>query len=431
MKKLISIVLVLVMALSLFTACGAGADGLDGKNGQDGIDGIAPQVKIGEDACWYVSYDEGATWQSLGVKATGEDGAPGAKGETGTKGETGSRGETGNKGGNGNPTYMWVKFADQMPTSDADLKDTVSSFMGVYNGNSATPPTSWNDYQWIRITPEVQEPEVGDQDFNVLFIGNSFLNTENASGYIYKMAESLGKTNIKVGDLYKSGSNMNDAYSSLKGDKTNFAYWENTDGSWVKTSEGYSMRAAVQEREWDYIVIHQSISNAGKPETFSNFVDYVSLLRYLCPGAKIMFLMSWTYAEGATSEKFESYYGSDVQDMYNRIVSAIQAEVLPLGVEVIPCGTAVANARASGVEESLITYDSYTDGIGHLTSPGQNQSFGRYLVCLTVISKLTGLPIDDIAYSSKNLTAEQKALAIACVNSAISNPYTITDCSVN
>ncbi len=44
------------------------AQGIDG---QDGQDGITPQFKI-ENDYWYVSYNNGSTWQQLG-KATGED----------------------------------------------------------------------------------------------------------------------------------------------------------------------------------------------------------------------------------------------------------------------------------------------------------------------------------------------------------------------
>ncbi|MBO5803816.1 MAG: hypothetical protein J6R25_01895, partial [Bacteroidales bacterium] len=38
----------------------------------DGEDGITPQLKI-EDDYWYVSYDNGITWERLG-KAFGADG---------------------------------------------------------------------------------------------------------------------------------------------------------------------------------------------------------------------------------------------------------------------------------------------------------------------------------------------------------------------
>ena len=54
----------------------AGADGEDGKDGVDGEDGITPKLRINEETNeWEISYDEGATWTSLGIKATGSAGS--------------------------------------------------------------------------------------------------------------------------------------------------------------------------------------------------------------------------------------------------------------------------------------------------------------------------------------------------------------------
>ena len=63
-----------------------GASGMDGANGADGKDGITPMLKIGDNNLWHVSYDNGNVWTSLGVKATG---AKGDKGDTGASGRDG------------------------------------------------------------------------------------------------------------------------------------------------------------------------------------------------------------------------------------------------------------------------------------------------------------------------------------------------------
>lgn len=47
-----------------------GADGQNGENGKEGADGITPQLKIEEDY-WYISYDNGKTWEEVGP-ATGD-----------------------------------------------------------------------------------------------------------------------------------------------------------------------------------------------------------------------------------------------------------------------------------------------------------------------------------------------------------------------
>lgn len=52
-----------------------GRPGIDGRNGRDGEDGISPILKI-TDNKWYVSYNDGATWQVLG-RSIGDQGEPG------------------------------------------------------------------------------------------------------------------------------------------------------------------------------------------------------------------------------------------------------------------------------------------------------------------------------------------------------------------
>ena len=78
-----------------------GADGKDGADGTNGVDGRTPQLKIGDDNLWYVSYDNGLNWESLNVKATGEMGATGAKGEQGIQGVQGEKGDAGADGASG------------------------------------------------------------------------------------------------------------------------------------------------------------------------------------------------------------------------------------------------------------------------------------------------------------------------------------------
>lgn len=73
-----------------------GTDGANGSNGTNGTNGVTPQLKI-ENDYWYVSYDNGATWEQLG-KATGEDGKDGQDGNDGADGSDGADGEDGKDG---------------------------------------------------------------------------------------------------------------------------------------------------------------------------------------------------------------------------------------------------------------------------------------------------------------------------------------------
>ncbi len=61
-----------------------------------GVDGITPQIRINEVTNeWEVSVDNGVTWVTTGVKATGADGTQGVQGVQGIQGEKGEDGANG------------------------------------------------------------------------------------------------------------------------------------------------------------------------------------------------------------------------------------------------------------------------------------------------------------------------------------------------
>lgn len=100
-------------------------NGKDGAKGDKGETGTTPQLKIGEDNLWQVSYDNGAAWVSLGVKATGE---------AGKDGEDGKNGLTPHIGENGN---WWVGDTDTGVSAKGDRGDT-----GAKGADGVSPTAS-------------------------------------------------------------------------------------------------------------------------------------------------------------------------------------------------------------------------------------------------------------------------------------------------
>ena len=85
-----------------WTSLNVPATGDKGEDGKDGEDGITPILRINSDTnMWEVSYDNGTTWTSLNVPATGEKGDQGIQGEKGDKGDQGEQGIQGEKGDKG------------------------------------------------------------------------------------------------------------------------------------------------------------------------------------------------------------------------------------------------------------------------------------------------------------------------------------------
>ena len=134
-------------------------NGKDGAKGDKGDTGTTPQLKIGEDNLWHVSYDNGETWVSLGVKATGDTGAAGKDGVDGLTpyigkyshwwiGNTdtgilakGVKGDTGDKGADGvSPTAAVTQTDDGAKLTVTDVNGTTTATIknGI-NGEDGAP----------------------------------------------------------------------------------------------------------------------------------------------------------------------------------------------------------------------------------------------------------------------------------------------------
>lgn len=134
-------------------------NGKDGAKGDKGDDGTTPQLKIGEDNLWHVSYDNGATWVSLGVKATGAAGKDGADGVTPHIGENGN---------------WW--FGDT---------DTGVSAKGIKGnpGPQGPPGEIPEDYPQIRKDVSQLKEEIGEKLDN-FYISNAHVMKRTSTGSI-------------------------------------------------------------------------------------------------------------------------------------------------------------------------------------------------------------------------------------------------------
>ena len=56
----------------------------------------------------------------------------------------------GAKGDTGAAWYMHIKYASDLPTSDADMSSVPDNYIGIYSGTSSTAPTHYTGYTWFQ-----------------------------------------------------------------------------------------------------------------------------------------------------------------------------------------------------------------------------------------------------------------------------------------
>ena len=300
-----------------------GKDGADGVNGKDGVDGITPQLKIEEDY-WYISYDNGQTWDKLG-KAVGEDGKDGADGADGENGKDGANGDSFFKSVTQDEENVYITLADgtafTLPKAEVsyvtldmektgddyaifkgkakkkpvDLKVTVyygkEKKLTLYNCEGKGTVTDFTDSYSFRLLLEGLEPDREYYYFTeIVFDGTvtygqieSFKTTTGLE-YIDEYGESRGlgieidgviwapvncgyhPTDYKYGKLYQWGRKYGQGYEDdTYSDATTPVLEERQIVFYLGSENQYADKFFTNQSDWSYVQI-DNLWNSGSEE---------------------------------------------------------------------------------------------------------------------------------------------------------------------
>ncbi len=275
---------------------------------------------------------------------------------------------------------------------------------------------------------EICEIEVKDpskETIKILSIGNSF--SQDTLFYLYEIAQSA-QINIIVGNLYSSGCSLERHLNYAINNEKAYTYykWSNEGMTALSSS---TMKSVLTDEKWDYITFQQSSGNSGIYSTYQPYLN--ELINYVYktasnPEVQFALNMTWSYSSRSIKEDF-IHYNYNQKTMYNSIVDSYRQAVDETNIDIlIPCGTAIQNARTN----------KYLKAIGNeLTSDGYhlNAEVGRYIAGLTVFESIMKEKnidknlYDDVKFcpitgeSTKNLIKLSKSAAI----NAIENPFSI------
>lgn len=54
------------------------------------------------------------------------------------------------KGDTGDDWYIWIKYASDLPTADADMSVYPDNYIGIYSGTASSAPAHYTDYTWYQ-----------------------------------------------------------------------------------------------------------------------------------------------------------------------------------------------------------------------------------------------------------------------------------------
>lgn len=228
-----------------------GKDGESAEDGKDGKDGSTPQVKI-EDEYWYVSYDNGQTWEKL-YKATGEDGKDGEPGQDGADGKDGEDGDSFFQSidATSSQDYILIILSDgtliKLPTWKAF--EDLQTMVNILNTNLSAlqkivEALNSNDYV-ISVTPIME---------NGLEIGYTLYFSKSDPINIYHGKDGANGADGKPGAPGQDGADGEDGKDgqvpviSVKQDTDGIYYWT-VNGEWLLGPSGEKIQAIGKDGE--------------------------------------------------------------------------------------------------------------------------------------------------------------------------------------
>lgn len=254
----------------------------------------------------------------------------------------------------------------------------------------------------------------GETPLRVLAIGNSF-SEDAVEQELHAIATDAGKE-IIIGNLYIGGCSIERHYKNVSYNIGDYSYRKIGLDGVADTIPHCTLSRAIADEEWDYITFQQASHDSGEYGTFHDLPDLIAGVRALA-GSKPTFLwhMTWAYAPDSNHSGFRRY-GNDQIAMYHAIVyCAMRAlEENPELKGVIPCGTAIQDARTGSLGRDL-TRDGYH--LGYTT--------GRYIAACTWFDTLFGSKATALGYAPAGLTLEQARLCRRAADEAVAHNFEI------
>ena len=195
---------------------------------------------------------------------------------------------------------------------------------------------------------------------------------------------------VEVHNLYYGGCSLQQHVEFLAKDTAAYSHRVCTNAEGRVEKDTISLRQALRDGKYDFI----SLQQASEP-WLTTLIDTV---RAYQPEAKLCWMQTWAYSKDAKHPAYPRYQ-SDQQVMWDSIQACIKSQITNHKLQIIPCGSAIQNARHTKLGDTLCR-DGY-----HL-----NYAYGRYTAACVWYEVLTGKDVRKNRYKNPQMTSCQKRL---------------------
>ena len=266
-----------------------------------------------------------------------------------------------------------------------------------------------------------------EHSLSLQLVGNSF--SIDTSAALPSILSSLGINNVNVYVLYKGGCSMKQHYEFFKsGENVYELYRYNSQGE-QQLERAISIGDAMQRFPYDVVVWQQYSLDSGDYSTYEPYLSkLIQAYNITKSSPRTTFAFNETWAYASNNKNLAKY--KTQSDMWKSLCTSIRKMKAASGIDVIiPCGTAVQNAR--GVEALKVDNELTRDGT-HISMYA-----GRYLLACTFFESIIAPCLnrsirEDNTVYGKSTDASQvndtnRRLLQNCARLAVSNNYEISE----
>lgn len=250
----------------------------------------------------------------------------------------------------------------------------------------------------------------------VLAIGNSF-SQDAVEQYLYELAEEAGVKMI-IGNAYRGGQGFHSHWIDVTEQNNTFEYRKVVNGLRSNTPH-MALSQIITDEPWDFITFQQVSQESGLSTSFephmSLLIGYTDSLK-TNPNVRYGYHMTWAYSHDSTHGGFANY-GSSQEVMYDSICHAVlwAMEQHPELTFMVPCGTAIQNARTTYLGDNM-NRDGY-----HL-----DLKIGRYTASCTWLEATLGINPEGLTFRPEGVDFVAAHTCQKAAHTAVQRPDTVT-----
>lgn len=231
----------------------------------------------------------------------------------------------------------------------------------------------------------------------VLCIGNSF-SWDAVEQELVPLCDAKG-VQVEVHNLYYGGCSLQQHAEFLAKDTAAYSHRVCTNAEGRVVKDTISLRQALRDGKYDVISLQQASHDSGIRSSYEPWLTtLIDTVRAYQPEAQLYWMQTWAYSKDAKHPAYPRYH-NDQQEMWDSIQACIKSQITNHKLQIIPCGSAIQNARHTKLGDTLCR-DGY-----HL-----NYVYGRYTAAAVWYEILTGKDVRKNRYKNPQMTSCQRRL---------------------